>query len=189
MRLAVLGAGDHPEDFAAGPDRAGDRARRLRARCSRLARGSDRRRDRRHRARLAALGPEHDERARSPTSEQPRRSSRPPGRRSSPGTRRTSSTALAPGVLFDLGDFLDDYAVDRVLRNDLGLLFLVDLCDGGVERVEAVPLKLEYCFTRLGRRRGRGVDPAAVRASLRRARDGGVGGRRAARRSQRLKSS
>src|SRR5207248_6018020 len=30
-------------------------------------------------------------------------------------------------VLYDLGDFIDDYAVDRKLRNDLGLLYLVDL--------------------------------------------------------------
>ena len=45
--------------------------------------------------------------------------------RSSPGIRRTSSTASTGRVLYDLGDFLDDYAVDPVLRNDLGLLWLV----------------------------------------------------------------
>jgi poly-gamma-glutamate synthesis protein (capsule biosynthesis protein) len=50
-------------------------------------------------------------------------------------------------VLYDLGDFLDDYAVDHVLRNDLGLLFLVDL--DGEPQVEIVPLKLEYAHTRL----------------------------------------
>ena len=32
-----------------------------------------------------------------------------------------------PGVLYDLGDFLDDYAVNSRLRNDLGLLFFVTL--------------------------------------------------------------
>jgi poly-gamma-glutamate capsule biosynthesis protein CapA/YwtB (metallophosphatase superfamily) len=52
-------------------------------------------------------------------------------------------------VLYDLGDFLDDYRVDPRLRNDLGLLFLVDLAEGRPRRLEAVPLKLEYCFTRL----------------------------------------
>jgi poly-gamma-glutamate synthesis protein (capsule biosynthesis protein) len=52
-------------------------------------------------------------------------------------------------VLFDLGDFLDDYAVDPVLRNDLGLLFLVDLDRDGPTRLEAVPLRLDFCFTRL----------------------------------------
>jgi poly-gamma-glutamate synthesis protein (capsule biosynthesis protein) len=52
---------------------------------------------------------------------------------------------VAPRVLFDLGDFVDDYRVDPKLRNDLGLLFLVDL-DG--DRLEAVPLKLEFAHTR-----------------------------------------
>ena len=56
---------------------------------------------------------------------------------------------IAEGVLYDLGDFLDDYAVDPELRNDLGLLFLVDLDELGAARVEAVPLKLEFCHTRL----------------------------------------
>ena len=53
---------------------------------------------------------------------------------------------IAPRVLYDLGDFLDDYRVDRKLRNDLGLLFLVDLAG---DRLEAVPLKLAFAHTRL----------------------------------------
>jgi poly-gamma-glutamate synthesis protein (capsule biosynthesis protein) len=52
-------------------------------------------------------------------------------------------------VLYDLGDFIDDYAVDPVLRNDLGLLFLVELDQRGPVRLEAVPLKLDYCHTTL----------------------------------------
>jgi poly-gamma-glutamate capsule biosynthesis protein CapA/YwtB (metallophosphatase superfamily) len=52
-------------------------------------------------------------------------------------------------VLFDLGDFMDDYAVDPVLRNDLGLLFLVTLDERGPLRLEAVPLRLDFCHTRL----------------------------------------
>lgn len=52
-------------------------------------------------------------------------------------------------VLFDLGDFLDDYAVDARLRNDLGLLWLVTLDANGPVRLEAVPLALDFCFTRL----------------------------------------
>jgi poly-gamma-glutamate synthesis protein (capsule biosynthesis protein) len=51
-------------------------------------------------------------------------------------------------VLFDLGDFLDDYAVDRELRNDMGLLWLVELSPDGPRRIRALPLVLEYCFTR-----------------------------------------
>jgi poly-gamma-glutamate capsule biosynthesis protein CapA/YwtB (metallophosphatase superfamily) len=56
---------------------------------------------------------------------------------------------VGEGVLYDVGDFLDDYAVDPRLRNDLGLLFLVDLDRQGPTRLEAVPLKLEFCHTRL----------------------------------------
>jgi poly-gamma-glutamate capsule biosynthesis protein CapA/YwtB (metallophosphatase superfamily) len=56
---------------------------------------------------------------------------------------------VEPDVLYDLGDFIDDYRVDAKLRNDLGLLFLVDLAVGGPTRLEAVPLKLEHCHTRL----------------------------------------
>jgi poly-gamma-glutamate capsule biosynthesis protein CapA/YwtB (metallophosphatase superfamily) len=56
---------------------------------------------------------------------------------------------VAGRVLYDLGDFLDDYAVDPLLRNDRGLLFLVTLDRGGPRRLETVPLKLDYCHTRL----------------------------------------
>jgi poly-gamma-glutamate capsule biosynthesis protein CapA/YwtB (metallophosphatase superfamily) len=51
-------------------------------------------------------------------------------------------------TLFDLGDFLDDYAVDARLRNDLSLLWLVELGPDGPRRVEGVPVRLEYAFTR-----------------------------------------
>jgi poly-gamma-glutamate capsule biosynthesis protein CapA/YwtB (metallophosphatase superfamily) len=68
-------------------------------------------------------------------------------------------------VLYDLGDFLDDYRVDRELRNDLGLLFLVDLEDGELRRIETVPLKLEFAFTRLAS----GEDAAWIRRRFRRA--------------------
>jgi poly-gamma-glutamate synthesis protein (capsule biosynthesis protein) len=52
-------------------------------------------------------------------------------------------------VLYDLGDFLDDYAVDPRLRNDLGLLFLVTIGLDGPTLLEAVPLELAYAHTRL----------------------------------------
>lgn len=54
-------------------------------------------------------------------------------------------------VLYDLGDSTGDYAVDPWLRNDLGLLFLVDLTPAGPQRLEAVPLFLDHCHTRLAR--------------------------------------
>lgn len=55
-------------------------------------------------------------------------------------------------VLFDLGDFIDDYAVHPALRNDLGLLWLVTLDGHGPLRTEAVPLALDHCHTRLADR-------------------------------------
>jgi len=55
-------------------------------------------------------------------------------------------------TLFDLGDFIDDYAVDPVLRNDLGVLWLVTLDTDGPQRVEGVPLRLEMAHTRLAGR-------------------------------------
>jgi poly-gamma-glutamate capsule biosynthesis protein CapA/YwtB (metallophosphatase superfamily) len=51
-------------------------------------------------------------------------------------------------TLFDLGDFIDDYAVDPTLRNDLGLLWLVTLDVDGPRRVEGVPLRLQVAHTR-----------------------------------------
>jgi poly-gamma-glutamate capsule biosynthesis protein CapA/YwtB (metallophosphatase superfamily) len=87
-----------------------------------------------------------------------------------PEVRRTSERLVAAGatlvaghsahvfhgvagrVLFDLGDFLDDYRVDPVLRNDLGILALVDLGPDGPRRLEVVPLKLDFAYTRLAER-------------------------------------
>lgn len=51
-------------------------------------------------------------------------------------------------VLFDLGDFVDDYVRDRDLRNDLGMLALVTFEDGQVIEIEIVPLALDHCHTR-----------------------------------------
>jgi poly-gamma-glutamate synthesis protein (capsule biosynthesis protein) len=56
---------------------------------------------------------------------------------------------VAGRVLFDLGDFLDDYADDARLRNDLGLVWRVMLGRDGPVRLEAIPIALEFCYTRL----------------------------------------
>jgi poly-gamma-glutamate synthesis protein (capsule biosynthesis protein) len=55
---------------------------------------------------------------------------------------------IAGRVMFDLGDFIDDYAVDSRLRNDLGMLWFVELGTDGPHAIRAVPLALDYCFTR-----------------------------------------
>jgi poly-gamma-glutamate capsule biosynthesis protein CapA/YwtB (metallophosphatase superfamily) len=51
-------------------------------------------------------------------------------------------------LLFDLGDALDDYAVDQRLRNDLGLIALWRPGDAEAE-LELVGLTLDFCRTRL----------------------------------------
>jgi poly-gamma-glutamate capsule biosynthesis protein CapA/YwtB (metallophosphatase superfamily) len=63
---------------------------------------------------------------------------------------------VAGRVLYDLGDFVDDYAVDAALRNDLGLLWLITLDERGPRRLQALPLELDYAHTRLAS--GRAAD-------------------------------
>jgi poly-gamma-glutamate synthesis protein (capsule biosynthesis protein) len=151
FRLAVVAATDHPEAYAAGPGkpgvafadlRRGSAPEWLRESVSVAAADAD--------AVLATVhwGPNM---VAAPV----------PHVRAAAETLRDAGAALVAGhsahvfhgagerVLFDLGDFLDDYAVDRRLRNDLGLLFLVTFASGRATRVEAVPLKLDYCHTRL----------------------------------------
>jgi poly-gamma-glutamate capsule biosynthesis protein CapA/YwtB (metallophosphatase superfamily) len=70
---------------------------------------------------------------------------------------------VAGRVLFDLGDFVDDYAVDRKLRNDLGLLWLMTVDESGPRRLEALPLALDYAHTRAAE----GADAHWVLARLR----------------------
>jgi poly-gamma-glutamate capsule biosynthesis protein CapA/YwtB (metallophosphatase superfamily) len=66
-------------------------------------------------------------------------------------------------VLFDLGDALDDYRVDRKRRNDLGILVLWN--PGGDRELELVGLRLHYCETELAR----GKDAQWIAARLERA--------------------
>jgi poly-gamma-glutamate capsule biosynthesis protein CapA/YwtB (metallophosphatase superfamily) len=141
FRLAVIGCCDHPAEYAAGVDSPG------------VAYGLE-------------WVPEAIEHANAVADAAlvtahwgPNMASEPlPGTRGWAATLRGAGAALVAGhsahvfhgleegVLYDLGDFLDDYAVDPRRRNDLGLLFLVDLDQA---RLEAVPLELGYCHTRL----------------------------------------
>jgi poly-gamma-glutamate capsule biosynthesis protein CapA/YwtB (metallophosphatase superfamily) len=50
-------------------------------------------------------------------------------------------------LLYDLGDVIDDYAVDAALRNDLGVVAIWS--PGGDPELELVGLRLEFCLTRL----------------------------------------
>lgn len=58
---------------------------------------------------------------------------------------------VGDGVLFDLGDLIDDYATDPMLRNDLGLFFVVEFDGDTPAMLEAVPIALDPARTRLAR--------------------------------------
>jgi poly-gamma-glutamate synthesis protein (capsule biosynthesis protein) len=148
LSVAVLGVTDHPPDFAAGPDRPGvafaDLGRRVPDWLPAAVRAAD--------AEVVLVTPHWG----------PNMTSAPVGhvRRAAAALVRAGATlvaghsahvphGVAGPVLYDLGDFLDDYRVDPRLRNDLGLLFLVTLDGRGPVRLEAVPLKLDFCHTRL----------------------------------------
>jgi poly-gamma-glutamate capsule biosynthesis protein CapA/YwtB (metallophosphatase superfamily) len=146
FRLGVIGCTDHPAEFAAGPTTPGVAYVDLR-------RGLDWLPD-------AIAGLEVDAVLVTPhwgpnMAAEPL----PYVRRAATDLRAAGATLVAghsahlfhgvePGILYDLGDFVDDYAVDR-RRNDLGVLVFVTLDEQRLHRVEFVPLKLEYRHTRL----------------------------------------
>lgn len=153
IRIGVIGLTDHPAEYSAEDDRAGvafaplsdDPLPNWVAEAIARARAD---------AELVLVTPHWG----------PNMTERP-----EPHVRRAGSALLAGGaslvaghsahvfhgiegpILWDLGDFVDDYAVDPDLRNDLGLLWLVDLDRRGPLAAQAVPLRLEYCHTRLAR--------------------------------------
>jgi poly-gamma-glutamate capsule biosynthesis protein CapA/YwtB (metallophosphatase superfamily) len=147
-RLAVLGASDHPRDYAAAADRPGiawvDPPGWLPDAIAAASRLAD-----------AVLVTPHW--GPNMTAEPP-----PYVRDAADALVRAGATVVAGHsahvfhgvsgrVLYDMGDFIDDYRVDPHLRNDLGLLFLVDLDAAGPRRIEAIPLKLDFCHTGLAR--------------------------------------
>jgi poly-gamma-glutamate synthesis protein (capsule biosynthesis protein) len=147
-RLTVLGLTDHPADYAAGEDRPGVAWADLGHTVSAWVR------DTVVAARTDGVlvsphwGPNMVAEPRAHV------------RRAARALREAGATLVAghsahvvqgveDAVLYDLGDFIDDYATHPVLRNDLGVLFLVQLEHEGPQRLEAVPLKLDYCHTGL----------------------------------------
>jgi poly-gamma-glutamate capsule biosynthesis protein CapA/YwtB (metallophosphatase superfamily) len=164
LRVAVVGVTDHPADFAAGPGRPGvafaDLGRQVPDWLLEDIREADAEAD-------AVLvtphwGPNmtpapvrHVRRAATELVEA--------GATLVAGHSAHVPHGVAGPVLYDLGDFLDDYRVDPRLRNDLGLLFLVTLDGRGPVRLDALPLKLEFCHTRLAA----GEDAAWMRRRFR----------------------
>ncbi len=46
-------------------------------------------------------------------------------------------------ILYDAGDFIDDYAIDASLRNDLSALFFVRMAPSGAKDVELLPVQID----------------------------------------------
>ena len=162
LRVAVLGVTDHPADFAAGPDHPGvafaDLARRVPDWLLQTVREAD--------AEVMLVTPHWGPNMTSAPVRHVRRAATAlvdAGATLVAGHSAHLAHGVAGPVLYDLGDFLDDYRVDPRLRNDLGLLFLVTLDGRGPIRLEALPLKLEYCHTRLAS----GEDAAWMRRRFR----------------------
>lgn len=160
FRLAVVGVTDHPTDFAAGPDHPGVAYADLRSRVpdwlldtvrhagadggSAVERGAD-----------GVLVTPHwgPNMTPSPVPHvcSAARELVEAGATLVAGHSAHVFHAAAGRVLYDLGGFVDDYAVHPQLRNDLGLLFLVTLDTRGPVTIEGVPLALDFCHTRLAR--------------------------------------
>ena len=157
--LTVLSFADHEPDFAAGPDRPGIAFADIRRGVPDWLR---------EQARSALVCPHWGPNMTPSPLPQIRAAARVLGEAGATLVAGTSAhvfQGIEGNVLYDLGDFLDDYAVDASLRNDLGLLFLVDVEPDGPRRIEAVPLRLEYAHTRLAQ----GDDAAWIRRRLREA--------------------
>lgn len=157
VRLAVLGVTDHPREFAAGETTPGVAHTTLRFgvddwlldRVRRLSAQSD----------VVLVSPHWGPNMIAEPSRQIRSAAEAlvgAGAGLLAGHSAHVFHAAAPPVLFDLGDFLDDYAVHPLLRNDLGLLFVVTTDKRGPVRIDAMPIALDFCHTR-------GANPAEYR--------------------------
>jgi len=159
LRLGVVGLTDHPTEFAAAPGRPGVAYARLTNGLPAWVRDAIAS----TRADAVLVTPHWGP---NMVAEPPPEVSRAAGELLAAGATLVAGHSAhvfhgaGPRVLYDLGDFVDDYATDPYLRNDLGLLFLVTFEEAVPVRVEALPLELAYCHTRLAR----GEDAAWIRA-------------------------
>ncbi|WP_433478539.1 CapA family protein [Spirillospora sp. CA-142024] len=150
VRVAVVGVTDHPDDFAAGPGRPG-------VALADLERGVpgdliERIRRLRDENDVVLVMPHWGPNMVQEPLLYVRRAARrlvAAGATLVAGSSAHVFHGVAWPVIFDMGDFIDDYVIDETLRNDLGLLFLVTVDAGGPSRIEAVPLRLDFAHTRL----------------------------------------
>ncbi|HEV8534945.1 MAG TPA: CapA family protein [Candidatus Limnocylindria bacterium] len=54
-------------------------------------------------------------------------------------------------IIYSAGDFIDDYAVDEVERNDQSFIFVVETADGGIQRMQLYPIVIRNLQARLAR--------------------------------------
>ncbi|MFD5322076.1 CapA family protein [Streptomyces sp. NPDC127098] len=156
LRIGLLGVTDHPAEYAAGPGRPGVAYAELRAGIPHWLTET-----------IGALR-HHVDAVLVLVHWGPNMVTEPV-----PHVRRAAPRLLAAGaslvvghsahvfhgltrrVLFDLGDFVDDYAVDPVLHNDRGVVVFTTLGPEGPLRTEALPIALDYAQTRPAEPAGR----------------------------------
>jgi len=148
QQIAIIGVTDHPEDFAAGPESPGvayaDLSNGVPDWLLKTVRGSE--------ADVVIVTVHWG----------PNMTTEPLGYiRSAAQELVSAGASLVVGhsahvfhgvwgsVLFDVGDFIDDYAVDSLLRNDLSVLLVASLDGSGLRQLEAIPIALDYALTRL----------------------------------------
>ena len=66
-------------------------------------------------------------------------------------------------ILYDTGDFLDDYAIDAKLRNDWSFVFLVDVEGARMQKLRLRPVRLTYAEANFAA----GDELAAIRTRMR----------------------
>jgi poly-gamma-glutamate capsule biosynthesis protein CapA/YwtB (metallophosphatase superfamily) len=154
LRVTVIGVSDHPDDFAAGPHQPGiawaDLRRETPAWLLELVASQD--------TDVVLVTPHWGPNL---TREPPRHVRRVADELLGVGATLVAGhsahvfhgVALLDGppraLLYDLGDFLDDYARHPALRNDLGLVWEVTVDADRVEAVAAVPIRLGFARTEL----------------------------------------
>ncbi|MQA60566.1 MAG: CapA family protein [Actinophytocola sp.] len=148
--VAILGIADHPADFAASERAPGTAFADLYAGTPRWL--TDRVRELAAEADIVIVTPHWGPNMTTAPRRHVRRAARDlvdAGATLVAGHSAHVFHGVAGRVLYDLGDVIDDYVRDPVLRNDLGLLVLVDVAAAGPVRLEAWPLKLDCAHTGL----------------------------------------
>ena len=151
-RVALVGFSDHPADFAAAPDRPGIAYAPLRHGVpdwlhSTVARAAT--------VDLVVVSPHWGPNMVTAPVEHVRAAA-PVLARAGAGLIAGHSAHVPHGIgmvegtaiCYDLGGLIDDYAVHPALRNDLGFVWRVHIEGGQPRRLEALPIALEFCFTR-----------------------------------------